>query len=230
MPLKIKIAPALHIQIFIILFLMIGSPNAQQFNYGVLNGKRPNIISFYTGFDLGMTARIGYSRVFHIWERPFILTAEYMMPLTKFDFNDFKLTLGGQTPILNKKPWKIIGRINPLLIRGIETKISKINNFGIDFAFVGGYHSTKWFCAIELGLDWAIASHIVHSDYYKKVVYPDAVDGWYSSTGGNFIFGLHGGYSWKVADLILKLGHGRNFKFDMYPFAFSVTLGVNVRF
>lgn len=73
------------------------------------------------------------------------------------------------------------------------------------YQLVIGLYKTRWFVAGETGFDKAIVTHFKHSDLYKENS-PLVQDGWYQpATGGNFYYGVQTGYSFKTADLTLKL-------------------------
>ncbi|HEY0680196.1 MAG TPA: hypothetical protein VGD17_18050, partial [Chitinophagaceae bacterium] len=48
-------------------------------------------------------------------------------------------------------------------------------------------------------------THIKHSSLMKQYN-PDVQTGWYIPTGGNFFYGLQGGYSFGRNDLFAKVG------------------------
>ena len=96
---------------------------------------------------------------------------------------------------------------------------------------MGGYYQRCWFIAAEFGVDWAITTHIAHSQFYRDTVYADAKDGWYANTGGEFYYGLLGGYSFPSVDIIVRAGQRRDLAKARASFLpFYATVGVNVRF
>ena len=102
-------------------------------------------------------------------------------------------------------------------------------NFGSEFTATAGFYKNKWYAAGELSFDKAIVTHIKHSDLMKQYN-PDVQSGWYIPTGGNFLYGLQGGYSFKRNDVYAKIGKtvSQDFKTtSMVPFYFQ--LGWNIK-
>lgn len=70
-------------------------------------------------------------------------------------------------------------------------------------------NSFWWFIAGEAGFDKAIVTHFKHFKHSEsyKAVYPGVKDGWYEpASGGNFVYGLKGGFSGKNTDFYLQGG------------------------
>lgn len=83
-------------------------------------------------------------------------------------------------------------------------------DLGGDVAVLAGHYAPRWFAAAEVGFDWALATHIDHSDAYRMLVYADARDGWYGNTGGLFRYGLQGGITFGGNDVVLRAGQLRD--------------------
>jgi hypothetical protein len=84
--------------------------------------------------------------------------------------------------------------------------------------------------AAEFGFDKAITTQVKHSALTKER-FPEAKDGWYVPTGGNFFYGIQGGYSFESYDINLKIGKTvtQDLKTTaMIPFYFQ--LGLNRKF
>jgi hypothetical protein len=58
-----------------------------------------------------------------------------------------------------------------------------------------GYYRPRWFASGIVGYDRTFVVHLDHTDWYRRNIYGDAVDGWYQ--GGSGI--LHGGLAAGVA-------------------------------
>lgn len=114
--------------------------------------------------------------------------------------------------------------------RQYENEYVKIASFGSEFSAMIGYYKPRWFAAGEFGFDKAIATHIKNSDIMKEM-YPGSQDGWYVPTGGNFIYGVTGGYSFKYFDVYLEIGKTITQDFKTTPAVpLYAEVGVNLRF
>ena len=103
-------------------------------------------------------------------------------------------------------------------------------NYGSEFSALIGYYKPRWYIAGEFGFDKAITTHIRHSEEMKNQ-FPEIKDGWYIPTGGNYLYGLQLGYSFRKMDVTLKTGKtvAQGFKTSaMFPIYFQ--LGVNKKF
>src|SRR5690606_25946338 len=93
------------------------------------------------------------------------------------------------------------------IYRRFENPLVRLQNFGGEMKGSFGYYKKNWFVAGEVGFDKAIVTHFKHSDTLKENNYSDVKDGWYQpATGGNFLYGIQGGYSFKKSDITLNLG------------------------
>ncbi|MEZ4962856.1 MAG: hypothetical protein R2830_23725 [Saprospiraceae bacterium] len=69
-------------------------------------------------------------------------------------------------------------KVSPLLAEGTLT---------------AGYLRPKWGIAAEAGFERSLPSNLHHKLLWEH--YPEIRDGWYSSTGGNYKFGLAANYT-----------------------------------
>jgi hypothetical protein len=117
------------------------------------------------------------------------------------------------------------------IFRRFENGYARLLNFGADVSTTGGFYKKHWFAAGEIGFDKAIVTHFKHTDLYKAN-FPGVKDGWYEpSTGGNFYYGINGGYSFKKQDIYLKAGRLIQQDFKTSPMLpFYAELGLNFRF
>ncbi len=202
--------------------------NAQTINWASLNPKQKHIVNMNVGWDYGMVLGVGYGYQLKT-KMPVILHANYSFPSGKNLVDDFKTKIGGTVQLYKIKNFRAGAKIEAVF-RRYENDEVRLLNFGSEMTAIVGYYKSKWFIAGEFGFDKAISTHIKHSNIYKEY-YPGAKDGWYVPTGGNFLYGLQGGYSFKRYDVNLKIGKtvSQDFKTDpMVPYYFQ--LGVNYRF
>ncbi|UPT69864.1 MAG: hypothetical protein M0D53_12065 [Flavobacterium sp. JAD_PAG50586_2] len=105
--------------------------------------------------------------------------------------------------------------------------MARFLNFGSEFSALAGLYKPKWYVAGELGFDKAITTHVKHSELAQEY-YPDIKNGWYIPRGGNFLYGLHSGVSFKKNDLTLKFGKVIQEDFKTEPtIPFYFQLGLN---
>jgi hypothetical protein len=115
-------------------------------------------------------------------------------------------------------------------VRGTSNAISDMTGVGVDASVLAGRYVRRWYAALELGFDWAIATRIVNSDAYRMSVYEGARDGWYGDPGGNFRYGVQGGVSVGRYDVILRAGQLRDTSGGAPLLPFYGTLAVGARF
>jgi hypothetical protein len=133
------------------------------------------------------------------------LNAEYSEPAGKVFFDDFKTKVGAQINWFHTNHFYASTRIQGVF-RRYQNEYARLLNFGSDMAATIGYYKQHWFVAGETGFDKAIVTHFKHSVAYK-LNFPGVKDGWYEpATGGNFYYGIQGGYSFYKHDIYIKLG------------------------
>jgi len=119
--------------------------------------------------------------------------------------SDYRVRVGALAPIVGTRRWRLAGAVAPTL-RGTRNDIGDMTSVGMDLAVHGGFYALHWFIAGELGFDWAITTHITHSELYRQTVYAGARDGWYAVAGGNARAGLQAGASFGQHDVVLRAG------------------------
>lgn len=200
---------------------------AQNLNWKNLQSSQKHIIYLNLGFDNASSMGIGYG--YHLnTKMPVVLNLEYSMPFGDKVFDDLKTKIGGQVNLVRASSFfatvKAYG-----VIRRFENDFARMINFGSEFSTTMGIYKNKWFATTEFGFDKAIITHVKHSSLMKQYN-PEVQTGWYIPTGGNFIYGLQSGYSFKSNDLYAKVGRtvSQDLKTTpMLPYYFQ--LGWNVR-
>ena len=178
--------------------------NAQTLNWAGIKSDPKNILSFSTSAEYGLNYTIGYAYKLKS-KTPIILHTEYSFPSGNDLIDDFKTKVGGQILIYKIGNFHFSSGIDGIF-RRYQNNYARLLNFGGDFYGTIGYYKSKWFVATDFGFDKAIITHFKHSEAYKQN-FPGVQDGWYEpSAGGNFHYGLQGGYSWKKFDVYLKAG------------------------
>jgi hypothetical protein len=216
-------------KILIALLLLISTATfAQDINWASLKTEQKHIANFNAGLDYASSFGIGYGYQLN-WKLPIVLNAQLSIPAGKNLVDDFKSKLGGQVRAYKSGNFAATVLVYAIL-RGQQTGLVKMQSFGSEFTGVAGYYRPKWFAAAEFGFDKAIATHIKNSSIMKEY-FPEIKDGWYVPTGGNFHFGIQGGYTIKTFDITVKAGKLLDQRFEstaMVPFYFQ--LGVSKRF
>jgi hypothetical protein len=210
------------------LFIITSTGKAQQINWRNLKDNKTHFANINMGWGYGTVAGIGYGQKLAT-KFPVVLNIEFSAPFGEDLFDDFKTKLGGQAELFNINNFSATVKVYGLF-RQYKNEYVKMSSFGSEFAANVGYYKPKWFAAGEFGFDKAIATHIKNSDEMKEN-YPDSEDGWYVPTGGNFFYGITGGYSLKSIDVYLKAGKTVTQDFKTTPtIPFYAEVGFNFRF
>jgi len=178
--------------------------SAQDINFGAL-ADDTHIATVTTGAEHGLLLGAGYDRVVTLGDRPLVVGGQLALQWAEVDVDDFRLRLGALAPIFDRGNWKVVGAVCST-VRGTRNDTARMINVGPDVAVLAGRYSRHWFAVAELGFDWALATHVTHSDAYRMLVYADARDGWYGNAGGTLRAGLQTGVSFGGNDVILRAG------------------------
>lgn len=182
---------------------------AQSINLATLDDDAVNRVHVSTGAEYGFVAGVGYARSVGILDRRVLLSGDLTLPWAGLDASDYRLRAGALVPIAGSHRWRLAGTIAPTL-RETKNTIARMTSLGADLGVTGGFYARHWFLAGEAGFDWAMTTHVAHSDLYRQAVYADARDGWYARAGGNIRYGLQTGTSFGRHDLVLRLGQTRD--------------------
>lgn len=190
---------------------------AQAINFGALEDAT-NVVTLTSGAESGIVVGAGYAYIAHVAERPLVLRGDLTLGAAEIDVHDFRLRAGALAPIVCHGRWQVIGGL-AAAVRGTHDEIARMIGLGTDFTLLAGDYAPGWFAAAEVGFDWALATHIEHSDAYRMLVYTDARDGWYGNPGGLLRYGVQGGVSLGGNDVILRAGQLRDVagKLAMFP-------------
>lgn len=219
------------IKIVLLSLILIGSLQsicAQTLNWNSI-GNSKHIVNLGVGWDYSLSYSLGYA--YHVDTKlPLVLTTNFSIPSGENFLDDFKTKIGGQIVVLNKTNFKGSITINGIY-RRYENPLVRLQNFGSEMKGTLGYYKPKWFVAGEIGFDKAIVTHFKHSETFRKNIYQDVKDGWYDpATGGNFLYGIMGGFSFKKSDLTLNAGKVITQDFKTAPLIpYYITLGFNYK-
>ncbi len=204
---------------------------AQVINWKNISKQNNHLLHVNAGAEYGVTAGMGYHHLIPIKSFPLWIGGEFSTPGGNQPMDDFKVRLGAQIKIAAFNFFQFSARIEGIS-RRYQNQSVTLFNFGSDFAGTLGYYRKHLFLGAEAGFDKAIVTYFKHSDWHKNNIYNNVQDGWYEpATGGNFYYGLQGGYSMKKTDFTLKAGKVLQQDFESQPLLpFYGQLGVNFRF
>ncbi len=213
--------------IFLIVCIHSGSFEAQE----IIGTMKPGEQYVYSNFNFDPTFAVtfGYVRCFELKmiERSLCISGDLTFPIFLMDFQHYRISLGTRLPLFNTRRWNIVNRLR-ILNKGTNNDIYQGNLLSLEEGFLLGYFLDQWYMAGELGYEKFLLIHIRHSSWYRKNVYAGAKDGWYSSTGGKFTFGLQGGYTFNdLIGVVLRLGIYKTEAFnDPVGVPFFANLGI----
>lgn len=201
---------------------------SQNINWANLKKEEKHILNINSGWEYSFIFGIGYGYKLES-KTPIILDASYSFPSGKTVFDDFKTKIGGQINFYQINNLRFNASIYANY-RRTENPLVVLQNFGSQISTTIGYYKPKWFVAGEIGFDKAIVTHFKHTAIYREV-YPDVKNGWFEpTTGGNFNFGIQGGYSFNRSDITIRAGKVMTEDFKTTPLIpFYIQLGYNYK-
>lgn len=203
---------------FLFIGLFFGNIQAQSINFAAINQKQSNIVYASFGLNFGMTTSLGFARTFNLGHRQLLVSADYTFPIGKTLFDDFRIRMGAQIEIYTLQHFKLAGKLFAHY-KTVDNNIYTANTFGTETGLLIGYYKPHWYIAGEFGFDLSIATFLQQTDWYLTL-YPEAQSKWYAPIGGNFYYGLQGGYSFWNMDIIIRVGmvNNQQFKPTLLPF------------
>jgi hypothetical protein len=201
---------------------------AEEVNLATATAERPNLLLVRTGIDHAFVLELGYRRVVEWGGHAILLGGDVTLPWASPDLGDFRARLGAAATLYGDsgRGWKLVGSLSPTL-RATQNAAATEHAIGADVRLTGGYYGS-WWCAAEIGLDWAATTHVEHSAAYRDTVYADAKDGWYANPGGTLYAGMNGGVSIGSVDLAVRVGVPRTMGLQSQAIPFFALVGVNV--
>ena len=205
----------------IIIAALLAAPlaaHAQDLNYGSID-EDTHVATITTGTEHGLVLGAGYAHATSLADRLLVLRGDVTLGWAEVDVEDFRVRVGAQAPLVVLGRWQLVGGLTSL-VRGTNNEQSRMINVGLDSSLLAGYYARRGFVALEGGFDWALATHVEHSDAYRMQAYEGARDGWYRHAGGTFRYGLQAGVSFGKNDIILRAGklHAIDGQPTMFPF------------
>jgi hypothetical protein len=218
------------IAIIIAFSFLQNSVHAQVINWGNISKQNKQLLHANIGAEYGLTTGLGYHHLIPAKNFPLWVGGEFSVPSGNQFADDFKVRLGTQIRVVALNHLQFSARIQGIA-RRYQNQSVRLFNFGSDIAGTLGYYHKRWFLGAEAGFDKAIVINFKHSEWYKKNIYDNVRDGWYEpAAGGNFYYGVQGGYSIKIIDITLKAGKFLQQDFKSKPLLpFYGQLGLNCR-
>lgn len=170
--------------------------NSALFCEDILNPKSGGVFHIYAGFDVdpmfAITAGIAKCIRLNAIDRDLQLSADISLPIFLADLAHFEINASAKILLADIAFLSIVNR-SGIFCLNTENDLFGAFSAGIKESISVGYFSDTCFAAAEAEYDKCLVSHIVNSELYKDLVYPDAVDGWYFASAGRFKFGAQAG-------------------------------------
>jgi hypothetical protein len=216
--------------LFVSLFAMLFSwrAQAQEVNLARLDEGPANRVYVRTGAEWAFVAGVGYARTVPVGQRRLVLLGELTAPWAAVDASDYQARVGALMPILAWRGWQLAASLQPT-VRGTTNDVARMTSLGANAGLMGGYYARHWFAAAEFGFDYALTTHIEHSQLYRDTAYENARDGWYLNPGGNYRLGGQAGASFGRYELAVRAGILRSMMGGEPMFPLYATLGFSTR-
>lgn len=201
---------------------------AQTVNWRSIHHSDRHILNLNAGWEYAATFGIGYGYKLNT-KIPLVLGTEFSLPSGEELTDDFKTKIGAQAEVFRHNNISATVKIHGIF-RRYQSEFVTLQNFGSEMSAAIGYYKPRWYAAGEFGFDKAVVTHIRHSGLMEEYN-PEIKRGWYIPTGGNFFYGLQGGYTMSSYDLYVKAGKILTQDFKTTPTVpFYLQLGLNKRF
>ncbi len=189
------------------------------YSQNILNIEERNK-TVYSKFGIEPTyvLAVGYMHSFSLEKinRKFVLFGEMSSPTKLFGVKNYEAKLGGMINLIEHKGFGINYHLN-FSTGHVETKNFDSQKMAFANKLFLGYFKRKWYITITGEYEKIYANKIVHSEYYRDFIFPEAKDGWYNGAGGNFQFGIETGITIKeYLDIQLEIKMPVSEKFDSY--------------
>jgi hypothetical protein len=203
---------------------------AQTMNWQAFTGEQAHIISLQASFEDGFQLAVNYGYKLNT-PLPILLNVGVALPAGEIALDDYKIRFGAQTEFLRLGDFATTFKAQGI-VRHLSNPLGDYLSISSELGITAGVYRPTWFLAGEITYDKALFTNIRHSEQLKQIAFTPPQDGWYSSTGGNFLYGLQGGYSFTGLDLNARFGWVSTEDWKSTPFYLPLylALGANVRF
>lgn len=183
-----------------------------------------HLVSAYFGADYSFYYGISYGYLLNTNFKPLVIGSEITIPFGEDMFDDWRWRTSVQAELWEKNNFSF--SLKPaFIVRRYESPLAEMYNIGADLSVIFCYLKPKWGVSAIINYDRSFSTHITHD--LLKEDYPEIVDGWYQTPGGNFKFGARGNFSIKSWHTFFTIGKhfGENFKDNpTFPFFFELSL------
>lgn len=190
---------------------LVSNTHAQEIHWRAVDTNTTHFISGNFGADYSSYYGLSYAYKVKNRVMPLVIGSEYNVSFGKELVDDWKSKTSVQTELWrnNSFSW---GLKSGFIVRRFESEIARLVNVGADVTTIFAYSKPKWGIGVLANYDRSMSTHIKNK--LLKEYYPDIVDGWYNTSGGNFKFGIRANYSVRTWNVFLNLGkaYGQNFK------------------
>ena len=202
----------------LILTILQTIASAQDVNWHIVRQGGKHLATVTAGADYSSYYGISYGYVIQNKIRPIVVGTELLLPFGKDFADDWKSRTSIQAELLKSDHFSLA--VKPaFVVRRYESPLARMFNTAADITFTFGYLRPKFGINAIGSYDRSLATHIKHG--MLKDDYPDILDGWYGSSGGNFKFGARMNFSRRSWNTFLTLGkhYGQDFRDNpTYPF------------
>lgn len=220
----------------LMLFILVLTGVQNQSSYAqVFNIMQPGYQHVYFSLEIDPVSSFtaGYARSFGIEliNRGITFAVDVTLPYYLLDMEHYLAKLSLRVKIVNFTNWHILNRIS-VMYSGTDNALYFGNNVSLDETLLIGHFVDRWHVSGEIGYTKFLYTYIHHNKWYKTTHFSEARSGWYSRTGGNISFGIHGGYKFKdTIEATLRLLMKRTEKLNPIEGPlFYGNLGVNFYF
>ncbi len=213
-----------------ILVICSNRSNAQINNWRAWQGEQAYIVSLQFAFDYGFGIGVGYAYKLNT-VLPILLNIDVSTQFGEKILDDYKIRIGGQAELVRLGDFSTTFKAQGI-VRRLSNHYAQYLNIGSELGIIAGFYRPTWFMVGEFTYDKTLFTNVQHSETAKQNSFHQPRDGWYASSGGNFLYGIQGGYSFPAIDVNARLGGISTEDFKGAPLYLPLygVLGMNVRF
>ena len=176
--------------------------------------------SVYSRFGIEPTYHLalGFRQSFPIKKikRNAVLYGELSSPVKGIGGSNYEVKTGGILNVLKLNSFGISYHLN-FSTGHVKTKNFDSQKFAFSNKLLAGYFSDKWYLAFSGEYEKVMSNKIIHTQYYRDYIFPEAKDGWYKSAGGNIQLGIEVGTTIKgIIDIGFDLKVPKSERFNSY--------------
>lgn len=191
-------------------------------------GKNAHLVSLDFGYDHNLVSlNFGYS--FFAAQYRSAIFADFTQGTALLGTGNFRTQAGLKTWFDLGKALKV-RTLLALVYTQSRSKTGAIDGLGFNLQLNPGITWPRGGIGADLQYNRFLATHFVHSDFWRQYYYKEVKDGWYRSTSANLRTGIYLS-SWlgrrQSVELHLRGGYQTNGKFDKLIPKFYGIIGLN---